>query len=230
MAPLRASASASLVGDGGRASERSNRSLRRSETAPTLPPPNPVADALCTTFPRLKRTGALDSTPPATPRAVRSARNRRKFRPTATAAAALEGPTGEEVVQFFATHGSDSTIKFVPLVGEGGLREEKRRRDALNESLHRQTALPSRGSSTRMPPPGSPLNRSRPPSSGGLIPPLKPLDGATPLPAPPTPTHAVRDRVVHDFQPRVGPRPRRLLSGGLFFFLANPHIGTRCAR
>ena len=180
------------------ATSSQGRSLKRSETAPQpLQPLYGVADTLLHTFPTLKRSAVLDETPKGTPRGAKKLKDRKKFRPTATAAAALAAPSGEDVVRYFATHGSEGMIKFVPLVGEAGLREEKRRRELWNESRHRSkdglgtsgSELASRPSTT-----SRPATREAPPSPAVVKRSLAPL----PEPVAKLP---VRDRVVHDFAP-----------------------------
>ncbi|KAH8061824.1 dynein light chain binding protein [Aureococcus anophagefferens] len=76
------------------ATSSQGRSLKRSETAPQpLQPLYGVADTLLHTFPTLKRSAVLDETPKGTPRGAKKLKDRKKFRPTATAAALA--PSGE---------------------------------------------------------------------------------------------------------------------------------------
>lgn len=52
----------------------------------------------------------------------------------ATAAAALENPSAEAAMRFYATHGADHTTKFVSLVGADGLRKERATRPRANQT------------------------------------------------------------------------------------------------
>ena len=134
------------------------------------------ADVLTATFPHLKRSAAVEALANSPPSSPVTKGEKKVFRPTATAAAALTNETGTDTVKFFAKAGSKHPTKFVCLVGEDGLRREAAQRAAMYEAIAAKAAE-------------SRLFKGEKP-----LPPKK----LTPLPVT---QKEVRDRVIQDFQP-----------------------------
>ena len=75
-------------------------------------------DVLRETFPHLKRSAAVEALANSPPSSPVTTGEKKIFRPTATAAAALTNETGTDTVKFFAKAGSKHPTKFVCLVGD----------------------------------------------------------------------------------------------------------------